>query len=263
MPRTPRTRRIRRSVRRPYGRRRYGGRLQLYRRRRMGLYRRLRMPMGMFPSVKNVNLRYVEEFTLNPGNASTAAYVFRVNNLYDPNYTGTGHQPMFFDTYAAIYQSYKVKMASITFIAIDNHITNTAVNNAVSGTTTTASQYYAANERAVRMFILRENEVNDYTTSLNTLIEEGNKNLTWRFVPQTTSSSMQKLRLRCWPHKQLNYAYKDDSLAAPVTGGPINQCYFICGVDSMPGTNADNMTFQVIITYRAQFYNLKKNQSEQ
>lgn len=254
-------RRVRRRVTRI---RRRLGRLSLYRRyRRYGIYRALRMPMGMFPARKTVSLRYVENFTLNAGNGSTASYVFRVNGAYDPNYSSTGHQPMFFDTYSAIYGSYKVCMASITFICTDNHIVNVGVPDIASGTTTGATQYYAANERACRMFILRDNEVNDYTTMLNTMIEEGNKNFVWRFAPQNTSMGMSKLRLRCWPHKQLNLSYNDNTLNAATNSNPASEAYFICGIDSMPGTNPDNMNFQAIVTYKITFFDLKKNQSEQ
>jgi len=253
--------RRKRVVRRRF--RKYAGTLSLYRRRaNKYLYRRLRMPIGMFSPTKTVMLRYVESFTLNPGTDSVSTYVFRAGSLYDPNYTSTGHQPMYFDTYASIYSYYRVRMATISFVAIDNKVVNTAVNNQVSGTTTTTSQYYAANERGCRMFIIRDVEVNDYPTMLNTLIEEGNRNLKWKYAPQNTSSGMHKLRMRCWPHKQHNLSYNDDALGSPVTDNPSAATYFICGVDSMPGTNADSMTYQVIITYKATFFDLKKNQTE-
>lgn len=220
------------------------------------------MPIGHFSSRKTVTLRYVEDFTLNPGSNDTSVYVFRANSIFDPNYTGTGHQPMYADFYAAIYQYYKVSMATITFICTDNHIVNVATPDIVSGTSTGASQYYAGNERAVRMFILRDNEVADYPTKLSTLIEEGNRNMVWRYAPQNTSSAMQKLRLRCWPHRQLNTSFNDATLQAPTGGNPTTEAYFICGVDSFAGSNADSMDFQVIITYKVTFFDLKKNQTE-
>lgn len=254
-----RMRRMRRAV--PYGRRKRRVRRSYRRglmRRRLPYYKTLKLPLGMFPSRKQVVLRYVEDFTLNPGSASVATYIFRANSLFDPNYTSTGHQPMFFDTYASIYAGYKVRHSTITFICTDNHIVN-AVQTA-SGTTT--GQYYAANERAVRMFILRDASVNDYTSSLNTMIEEGNRNFTWKYAPQTTSMAMSKLRLRCWPHKQLNLSFNDNVLNAGTGENPSANAYFICGVDSLAGANADSMNFQVIITYHATFFDLKKNQSE-
>lgn len=51
---------------------------------------------------------YHERISL--GDAATAPYpyVFRLNSLYDPNETGTGHQPRGYDELAAIYNSYTV-----------------------------------------------------------------------------------------------------------------------------------------------------------
>lgn len=61
-------------------------------------------------------LKYVDTLTLNPGTAGVSdTYVFQLNSLYDPNVSGTGHQPKGFDTYcgaqggAALYKRYRVR----------------------------------------------------------------------------------------------------------------------------------------------------------
>lgn len=216
-----------------------------------------KLAIGAFPNTKTLNLRYVEDFTLNPGILGSNVYVFSINGLFDPNKTGTGHQPMFFDNYMAIYQNYRVNNAYITFIATDTHITNNV--QTVDGTTT--GQYYAANERAVRMFIVKDKTDTDYSAFINTLIEEGNTNMAWRYAPQQTTSVMPKLRMFANPVTLLNVNKRDDELQGTATSNPPQECYFICGVDSMPGNNADSMNFQVIITYNVTFSNLKKNQN--
>lgn len=225
-------------------------------------YRRRKPAIGAFPSRKNVVLRYVDDFTLNAGNASTAVRVFKVNSLFDPDDSVGGHQPMYFDQYKLIYSGYKVNYATITFICTDNHVVNTATTFNINGTTTSNPQYYALNERACRMFILRDKDNNDFTTALNTLIEEGNRNLKWRFAPQTTAGGMQKLRMRCWPHKQLQLSYNDNDLQAGTGADPTKLCYFICGIDGMPGSNPDSMNFQIIITYHCTFFNPIANQAQ-
>lgn len=55
-----------------------------------------------------VKLRYVEQLNLTDIVGQTLYYSFRGNSLYDPNLTGSGHQPLFFDQYASIYQRYMV-----------------------------------------------------------------------------------------------------------------------------------------------------------
>ena len=53
-------------------------------------------------------MRYVEEFSLNPGTGAVASYIFRANGLYDPNYTGSGHQPYGFDQWMTYYNQFTV-----------------------------------------------------------------------------------------------------------------------------------------------------------
>lgn len=226
---------------------------------------KIKRPIGGFPNSKTVALRYVEDITLNPGDSpSLSVNVWRVNNLYDPNYTGAGHQPMYFDNYAAIYSKYRVNRATITFVALDTHKVNVYATNQTAGTTTSDTQYYANNEKAVRMFILRDDEVNDFTSGngIDTLIEEGNTNMVWRYAPQNTSGRMPKLTMAAYPKSLLKCPYNDNGLSADTSGGPSKECYFITGVDSFPNSNADIMSFQVIITYNVTFFDLKKAQSQ-
>ncbi len=42
-----------------------------------------------------------------------AKYIFRVNDIFDPDYTGTGHQPLYRDTFAGIYDFYTVRSAKV------------------------------------------------------------------------------------------------------------------------------------------------------
>lgn len=245
---------------------RFAARRFRYRVSRKG-YRRLRFakvkrPIGGFPIRKNTVLRYVEDFSLDPGDGSSAVNVFSTNNLYDPNYTGTGHQPMFFDNYSALYSKYKVNSATVTMVCLSNHIVNTTVADQVNGTTVSQTNLYNANERASRMFILMDQSPTDYPSDLDNLIEEGNAKLRWKFAPSNTSGRMHQVRFKALPHKLMNISFRDDSLSASTGGGPNNQIYAICGVDSMPGYNGDAMRYQVIITYNVTFFDFKGNQTQ-
>nr|QXP07587.1 MAG: putative capsid protein [Arizlama virus] len=56
-----------------------------------------------------IKLTYSELGALTYGGAGTAAaYQYISNALYDPNYTGGGHQPLGFDQWAAFYNKYRV-----------------------------------------------------------------------------------------------------------------------------------------------------------
>jgi len=54
-------------------------------------------------------LRYAETVTLTLSSGAFNSYVFVCNGLYDPNLTGTGHQPLLFDQIMALYTHYHVK----------------------------------------------------------------------------------------------------------------------------------------------------------
>jgi len=60
--------------------------------------------------------RYVEELTLSQENITGltgSEYAFRLNSLFDPNFTGTGHQPRGFDQMAGFYLNYCVYKVQI------------------------------------------------------------------------------------------------------------------------------------------------------
>lgn len=245
--------RPRRGAARTWGRRRLTKRYKVS---------RWRAPLGNFPSQKTVALRYVETLAFDPSSSATSVNVFRVNNIYDPNYTGLGHQPMYRDNYAQIYSRYRVNYATITMVALDTHIVNVATPNLVDGTNVGDNFYYNQNQRACRMFILRDKSPTDYNTDVDTLIEEGSKDFVWRYAPQTTTQHMPRLRYGCWPNRSLAIDRKDGSLLADMTGGPANEMYFICGVSDMGSGNPDSMSFQFIITYNVTFTDLIKNQPQ-
>lgn len=71
--------------------------------------------LNPLPTKTTVSLRYVEGIDLAPGAAGAPAkYVWRCNGPYDPNYTGVGHQPMFWDMYAGLYNHCVVSSAKMS-----------------------------------------------------------------------------------------------------------------------------------------------------
>lgn len=67
-----------------------------------------------FPAQAQAIMRYSQVVSLNPSAGLTAPYLFRANSIFDPDYTGIGHQPYGHDTYASIYNHYSVAKATIT-----------------------------------------------------------------------------------------------------------------------------------------------------
>lgn len=69
-----------------------------------------------FPRMLRMTHKYVEcGIQLNYTAASSmAVYRFSVNSLFDPNHTGTGHQPSYFDTMSGLYDHYCVIASRIS-----------------------------------------------------------------------------------------------------------------------------------------------------
>lgn len=70
-----------------------------------------RIPRGMpFPKVFTNYVTYAEIAPVAVNGWGT--YQFSCNNLYDPNQSGTGHQPMYYDELCAIYDHWCVESSS-------------------------------------------------------------------------------------------------------------------------------------------------------
>jgi len=73
--------------------------------------------MPIFPVRCTRKLRYSTTFQLTCTSGAVATYVFRANDLFDPDYTGTGHQPMGFDQMMLSYNHFCVTHSKIKVTA--------------------------------------------------------------------------------------------------------------------------------------------------
>jgi len=69
--------------------------------------------MPIFPAKKSCRLRYSTNCSFSSASGVVASYVFSANGLFDPDITGTGHQPMGFDQMMLSYNHYCVTDARI------------------------------------------------------------------------------------------------------------------------------------------------------
>jgi len=79
----------------------------------IGLMNVARFPGIGFPDQLRVVLKYKENDILFTGIITPSAQVYRLNSCFDPNLTGTGHQPNFFDQLTAVYSQYCVTAAKM------------------------------------------------------------------------------------------------------------------------------------------------------
>jgi len=69
-----------------------------------------------------VKARYCDAIVLNAPNSGTAHHTFCANGIFDPDQTGTGHQPLGHDQWSQFYEKYTVLGSKITaeFISAEN-----------------------------------------------------------------------------------------------------------------------------------------------
>lgn len=93
-----------------------------------------------FPTRKIVQMVYGSNFSLTTGSVDLfgAERSFRLNSIYDPDFTTTGHQPYGHDTYATMYARYLVKrcrvQATIFDPSADGIVTGVLFRNGDNGT---------------------------------------------------------------------------------------------------------------------------------
>jgi len=72
-----------------------------------------RNQLGAFPPYVRRTLRYAQSNVIDVANFGTSQQVFRANSLFDPDYTGAGHQPNGFDQLIAAYNHFTVLRARL------------------------------------------------------------------------------------------------------------------------------------------------------
>ena len=75
---------------------------------------------GVADSVRTT-LAYSDVIAIQPG-ATVGQYTFRGNSCFDPDYTGSGHQPQYYDQMSLLYTRYRVYGSRITVAAINEQV---------------------------------------------------------------------------------------------------------------------------------------------
>lgn len=71
-----------------------------------------------FPMSRTVWMRYCTTISLDADTGGSASYLFRANSIFDPDLTGTGHQPYGHDQWQSVYNHYLVSNSRIRVTAI-------------------------------------------------------------------------------------------------------------------------------------------------
>jgi len=76
-----------------------------------------------FPAKMVFKHKYADQISLTDS-AATVHYQFAANGMFDPNVTGTGHQPLYFDQMTALYNHYHVigSKAKFTIVPVGTSV---------------------------------------------------------------------------------------------------------------------------------------------
>lgn len=188
--------------------------------------------------------RYAELVTLaTTSSVNTAStYSYRLNSLYDPNYTGTGHQPYQFDQLTPIYNNYIVYRTGFKVTFRADFTTNgvfagasvfadTNVTDSASGKTLSELREKAVTQ--VRPIATQDNRQN--YTSLQALVEMH----------------------RVFGLSKVAYEGELDQYGAVYNASPSRTAYLeLCIVDPGANTSSDCMV-DVELEYHCKLYGYK------
>lgn len=119
-----------------------------------------------YPSSFRTTLKYADYMQITQTTAGTpVSYQFLMNSLYDCDYTGTGHQPYFFDQLcnSTMYQRYTVFGCKVIITATSNNPCEILVRPSIS--TTPPTNISLESERPKSKSIMINNGQNSRTLS--------------------------------------------------------------------------------------------------
>jgi hypothetical protein len=172
--------------------------------------------------------RYVERaFTIDPGLSSASSYVFRLNSLYDPNLTSTGHQPIGFDQIMPLYDHYCVIGARVRVTA----------TNMVS--------------TIAQDVVLHLKDTNVTSDQVDTIIENGN--CVWKtLAPAGSGGDSKTLTLSCSPNKFFgSNVMQDDKYKGTISTNPDDGVFLHITGQAQDGADNGLIRLAVVIEYVA------------
>jgi hypothetical protein len=188
-------------------------------------------PVFGFPDRLRTQLRYSDSFGIASVTGAVGAQKYRSNSIYDPDQTNAGHQPLYFDTYAAIYDHYAV-IGSTIKVELINSNTSTFVAGLVIDDDTTIS------------------------SDVRVLCEQ-NHGMSATLTPLTGSSSKHTFTCSFNAARVLGIdPFTSQSYKTGIASNPTEESYFIVWVADLLGSGTTYLTMKVEIIYDVLFTEL-------
>jgi len=190
-------------------------------------------PVNGFPEVLRTSLRYQDQYTLTSSSGSAGVWLFRLNSLFDPDLTGVGHQPLYYDQLTGIYQYYRVRSTRM-------HVTFLPLTDDTELTTTGPYEVGVS-----------ANSTSTFSTTLNTLAEQNNSKVA--LLPRDKSAQPVSITTTYFPQRDLGVSFKDDTVSSVIGSSP-TATYYGCIFAADLNLTSGSVKAVVTLTFDAEFF---------
>lgn len=196
-------------------------------------------PVNGFPLQMRTTLKYMDTVTPTPS-AGATSYLFRVGSIYDPDFTGTGHQPMGHDNLALIYLNYQTLSSWIK------------VTPSIAGT---SALIY-------RIGIVRTGS-SSVSTVPSTLIENGPVDCVWKALPAQYQRNQSVFMRTDNIAEYLGLSADDSALVQGMASNPSYDLYYQVWFSAdTDGATATGINLMVEMSFDVILSNPKNNQTQ-
>jgi len=188
-----------------------------------------------FPKKAMVTHKYFENVQLLSLTGSPATYQFCANDMYDPNLTGTGHQPYQYDQLATMYNHWHIIGAKITVKLVP----------------------YTASQAAAQVSIYQ----NDDTTPLSTdpVVQAEYAGSKYRVLTANSTDSVNTMVFRYSAKKTYGGSIlSNTSLQGSVTASPSERTFWTISLKALDGSTTVQYFVNVKAEYTAVWSELKE-----
>jgi len=194
-----------------------------------------RVPRNVFgfPRHMITTIKYVDAYSIGGSAGSAGGNIMRLNSAYDPDYTGLGHQPMYYDNFTPIYNKYVVMSSTIK-------VDFSPLNDDTESTT--------AGPWAVG---LTPSSTTSFSNVPSTLSEQNGSVTT--LIGRDKGTSVRSLSLDYNPMRDLGTSTSDDTLSANNGGNPSRPWHCYVWAADLNNTNGLVRAY-VTVTYRVKFF---------
>jgi len=193
----------------------------------------------LFPIRKYIKsqLYYEAGLTKTASIGGIATYIFSANGIYDPNVTGTGHQPIGFDQMMTLYEQYTT---------IRSHI---------------KVSFYNASTEAARVAVYLSPDTT--IPSITAVMENGLvKSKVISGDSGAGSHRQVDIDLTCDIPKYFGKSYQsilaEADMAGTIASNPVEQVYFVIAVWNPYGSDDSTVGFDVTLSYDSMYWEPKK-----